>query len=62
MRGEKSAGLVDVLGLGTKRVVIHVLIVHASFFAASESSFLGLVNKAFCFSAAACSPSRAIAS
>jgi len=60
--GENSAELVDVLGLGVKRVVIHVLTLHANFFAASESNFLGLVNKAFCFSAAACSPSRAIAS
>lgn len=59
---EKPPDLVDALELGVKRAVILALLVHASFFAASEPSVLGLVNRAFCFSTAAYSPSRATAS
>ena len=59
---ENPADLANALGAGVKRAVLQVRTIHASFFVASESKFRGLVNKAFFFSAAACSSSRAVAS
>ncbi len=49
------------LGLGIKRVAIHVLTVYAVFFATGHFNLLGLIILASFFSAAMFSPIRAIA-